>query len=116
MWEYILYTISGTVLGSLSGWLVGRRKQRIEEIDAATETWRKIVDSLQAQIDKLLKQRQEDSDKIDTLTKETIALNQQVKTLREELENLQGKVKNVNRLEKTITRYEKLMDEHNIEY
>lgn len=116
MWEYILSTIGGTVLGSLSGWLVGRRKQRIDEIDAATETWKKIVDSLQIQIDKLLEQRQKDSEKIDALTCETVALNKQVQTLRDELENLQQKVKSINRLEKTIARYEKLMDEHKIEY
>lgn len=116
MWEYILSTLGGTIIGSLSGWLIGRKKQRIEEIDAAVETWRKIVDSLQEQIDKLLLQRQEDSEKIEKLTRETIELNRQVKTLREEVENLQQKVKSINKLEKTIARYEKLLEEHNITY
>jgi cell shape-determining protein MreC len=101
----ILTSLGGTFLGTFFGWFFGRKRQNIDTIDAAVETWKKIVDSLQEQIDRLLEQRASDA-----------AKNHHIEQLQEQVASTEMKVKSVNRLEKTIARYEKLMDAAGIEY
>ncbi|MDR2009223.1 MAG: hypothetical protein LBQ22_01925 [Bacteroidales bacterium] len=105
----VLIALGTGIAGSFSGWLFGRKKQRIEEIDLATSTWNKIVDSLEVQIDKLLQQRVADSEKIDNLSN-------RIKELQNEIEIMQSKIKMVETLERTISKYEKLLTDNNIKY
>lgn len=116
MWEYIISSIGGTLVGAFGGWFFGRKRQNIDTIDAAVETWKKIVDSLQQQIDKLLAQREADAKRIESLSSESAAMAKQVEELKEQIASMEMKVKSVNRLERTIARYEKLMDAAGIEY
>jgi peptidoglycan hydrolase CwlO-like protein len=88
----------------------------LENIDAAVETWKKIVNSLQEQIDKLLAQRASDAVKIEGLSEEVKQQNQRIEHLQEQVASMDAKVKSVSRLEKTVARYEKLMDAAGIEY
>lgn len=105
----ILISIGTALAGSFSGWFFGRKKQRIEEIDAATDTFNKIVNSLEDRIEKLLEEHTEDMRKIDELTI-------QVSELKTEIEELKNNQKRVVKLEKTIMRYEKLLTDNNISF
>lgn len=116
MWELIGSTVIGTFVGGLTGWLFGRRRQNIDNIDAAVETWKKIVDSLQEQIDKLLAQRASDAAKIESLSQQVKQQNLHIEQLQEQVASTEAKVKSVSRLEMTVARYEKLMDAAGIEY
>lgn len=105
----IIIALGTGLAGSFSGWFFGRRKQRIDEIDAATETWKNIVDSLELQINKLLKARTADSLKIEELTNKVSELNEKISVMEERL-------KDIAKLERKIQRYEKIMDNNNIDY
>ena len=85
-------------------------------INTAVETWKKIVDSLQEQIDRLLEQRASDAAKIESLSEQVKQQNATIEELKEQVASMEMKVKSVSRLEKTIARYEKLMDAAGIEY
>ena len=85
-------------------------------INTAVETWKKIVDSLQEQIDRLLEQRASDAAKIESLSEQVKQQNAHIEELKEQVSSMEMKVKSVNRLEKTISRYEKLLDANGIEY
>ena len=85
-------------------------------INTAVETWKKIVDSLQEQIDRLLEQRTSDAAKIESLSEQVKQQNAHIEELKEQVSSMEMKVKSVNRLEKTIARYEKLLDANGIEY
>lgn len=109
MWETILYSLGSTLLGGLTGWFFGRKKQKIDEINAATDTFNKIIESLESKIDNFLAQQKLDSCKIAELTKE-------VGFLREEIEQIKGnRVENI-KLKKKIEKYEKLLTDNNIVY
>lgn len=88
----------------------------LENIDAAVDTWKKIVNSLQEQIDKLLAQRASDAAKIDSLSEQVKKQNLHIEQLQEQVASMEAKVKSANHLENTIARYEKLMDAAGIEY
>ena len=85
-------------------------------INTAVETWKKIVGSLQEQIDRLLEQRASDAAKIESLSEQVKQQNAHIEELKEQVSSMEMKVKSVNRLEKTISRYEKLLDANGIEY
>ncbi len=85
-------------------------------INTAVETWKKIVGSLQEQIDRLLEQRASDAAKIESLSEQVKQQNAHIEELKEQVASTEMKVKSVNRLEKTIARYEKLLDANGIEY
>lgn len=105
----LLITFGTGMVSAFCGWFFGRKKQRIEEIDAATETWKKIVNSLEEEIGKLLAQRADDSKKIDSMKEE-------IESLKSKLGDFNSVLKRVDRLEKKVTRYEKLLEDNNIEH
>ena len=98
-------------LGGFAGWFFKRKRlekenegldsendrKDIANIDAAVETWQKVVKALEEQISKLLAQRQEDSRKIEELSLQ--------------VSELQGK-----ELEKKVARYERILAENGIAY
>lgn len=107
MWETIIYAVGGTLVGSFGGWFFGRKKQKIEEIDSATDTFNKIIDSLELKIDKLLKQQESDAKKIENMAN-------QIKEMQEQIENLtKDKQENI-KLKKKIERYENLLTINNV--
>ena len=91
-------------------------KSHIENIDAATETWQKVVDKLEARIDKLLAQMKEIRD-------ENIGLKEEVYQLREELasfKQLQRKTeryeKQIKKLEEKVAHYERILADNGIAF
>ncbi len=119
----ILIPFATAFLGGFCGWFFKRKRiekenqglddankrQEITNIDAAVDTWQKVVDSLEVQIGKLLKQRQEDSRQISELSNEVCDLRRQVILLQSQLvsqEEYQAK----------IERYERLLAKHGIAY
>jgi peptidoglycan hydrolase CwlO-like protein len=116
MWPTIISSLATTACGTLLGWLFGRRRQNIDNIDAAVETWQKIVDALQAQIERLLQQRESDAQKIDALTREITLQVNQIETLKVKVENLENEVAKKERIEELLKRYERIMSSAGISY
>ena len=50
----IIATVIATGVGAFFGWFFTRKKQNIDTIDAAIDTWQKVVDSLENQVQKQL--------------------------------------------------------------
>jgi peptidoglycan hydrolase CwlO-like protein len=109
MIETILASVVASVLGTFCGWFFGRKRQKIENIDAATETWQKIVDALEARLMKELEKVQCYEQKIEELTK-------QVHDLKTEIEELKDGNRKMRLLEKKVLKYEKLLTDNKIDY
>lgn len=113
-------TISSVIsvtMGSVVGWIVGRARQKrevrrldIDNIDAATETWKKVVDALEEQIEKLVEQRRQDSQQIFELTTEVLSLRSQVTELQSGLTLM------ATTNQDKIDRYEKLLSDNGIAF
>lgn len=140
MGEWIWYVVGpviGTIVGSFSGWFFGRRKQRIEEIDAANSTYNKIIASLRENIETLLKQNYESLAKVKDLTNQVLDYQRQIEGLIDknkkqiseiqiltiEVNGLRSKAEALKKisqenekLKKTIVRYENLLNANNISY
>lgn len=106
---YILSPLILTIGGGWVGWFFGRKRQKVDTLNAETETFNKINAALADQTQKLLDQNKVANEQIERLTEE-------VKKLREEVELLKGYAKENERLKKTNVKYEKLLDTHNIDY
>lgn len=110
-------------LGGFAGWFFKRKRlekenegldsendrKDIANIDAAVETWQKVVKALEEQISKLLAQRQEDSRKIEELSL-------RVSELQGTVDGMRSRLKLTEKLEKKVARYEKLLSENGIAY
>ena len=110
-------------LGGFAGWFFKRKRlakenarlarendrKEIANIDAALETWQKVVEALEKQIDKLLAQRRADSLKIE-------ALSRQVTELQGKVDGMQSRLRLTEKLEKKVARYERLLLENGIAY
>ncbi len=105
----IFIALGTGMAGSFSGWFFGRKRQSIENIDMAIETWQKVVDSLENRVTILLK-------KVDDLTKENYALREEVEQLKNEILLQNRKNRKIGILEKKIYKYEKLLDDNGINY
>ena len=116
MWPTIITSLTTSAAGAVLGWLFGRRRQNIDNIDAAVETWQKIVDALQAQIERLLKQRESDAQKIDALTREITLQVNQIETLKVKVESLENEIAKKERIEELLKRYERIMTAAGIPY
>ena len=110
-------------LGGFAGWFFKRKRlekenegldsendrKDIANIDAAVETWQKVVKALEEQISKLLAQRQEDSRKIEELSL-------QVSELQGKVDGMRSRLKLTEKLEKKVARYERIRAENGIAY
>lgn len=119
----ILVPFLTAFLGGFAGWFFKRKRLEIENrnlkkttesqditnIDAAVRTWKNVVDALEEQVTKLLKQRQEYSNQIEELTKEVVGLRQQVRNLQKRLEVQADD-------DAKIRKYETLLATHGIAY
>ena len=83
--------------------------QDITNIDAAVNTWQKVVNALEEQVSRLLQQRQEDCRHIEKLTRE-------VSDLRQQVQGLQSRLASQTEYQRKIERYEKLLTERGIAY
>lgn len=82
-----IFIALGTGLaGSFSGWIAGRKRQAIQEIDMAIDTWQKVVDSLEKQVDSLLS-------RVDELSNENLDLKKEVGSLKASIEAMDRKKK-----------------------
>ena len=104
----ILISVITAISGGFAGWLFGRRRQNIDDINAATDTWKNIVTSLEERIDKLLCERKEDALQIEEL-------NKRVESLQIQVNALTVFQKKAIQYEKKIAKYEKMLKEHNID-
>lgn len=110
-------------LGGFAGWFFKRKRlekenegldsendrKDIANIDAAVETWQKVVKALEEQISKLLAQRQEDSRKIEELSL-------RVSELQGTVDGMRSRLKLTEKLEKKVARYERILAENGIAY
>lgn len=110
-------------LGGFAGWFFKRKRiaienrglathnhrQDITNIDAAVDTWRKVVDNLEEQVARLLEQRQKDSQQISELSREVLSL-------RNEVLGLQNQLARQTEKQEKIERYERLLDENGIAF
>lgn len=105
----IVIALGTGLAGSFGGWIFGRKRQNIENIDMALETWQKVVDSLEKRVDTLLT-------KVDALSKENDELKDEIAKLREEIALSAKRNKKNEQLEKTIAKYEKLLTDNGIHF
>lgn len=108
-------------LGGFAGWFFKRKRYEIENrglsttnhrqditnIDAAIDTWKKVVDNLEEQVARLLEQRQKDSLQISELSREVL-------TLRNEVMHLQNQLTLQNENQEKIKRYEELLAQNGL--
>ncbi|MCM1042380.1 MAG: hypothetical protein NC396_08165 [Bacteroides sp.] len=108
-------------LGGFAGWFFKRKRYEIENrglattnhrqditnIDAAIDTWKKVVDNLEEQVARLLEQRQKDSLQISELSREVL-------NLRNEVMSLQNQLARQNENQEKIKRYEDLLARNGI--
>ena len=122
----LLYIIAPSVTIGLSvwgGWFFGRKKQRIETIDAATDTFNKIIKQLREQVEAYVGKDDINTERfnkqetqLNTATKKIEELESTIKRLSDEVESLRREKKENALLKKKIDKYTKLLDDNNIEY
>jgi peptidoglycan hydrolase CwlO-like protein len=101
---YLLAPITGVIT-----WIVTRKKRKIEEVDAAYDTWNKIVSSLRTQIDTLVDDNKKLREKLEEM-------NGEIEQLRVELKGLKEQNKHVKALRGKIEQYEKLLKDNKISF
>lgn len=104
-----LIALGTGMAGSFSGWFFGRKRQNIDNIDMALNTWQKVIDQLEGRVDTLLQ-------KVDTLQSENAQLKEEIIQLRAEVAESRRSQKRIEILEKKIQRYEKLLSDNSIDY
>lgn len=95
----ILIALGSGFAGAFSGWFFGRKKQHLETIDYALETWKKVVDHLETRINVMLEQTEKLQQRISELEKEN-------KSLRDDLQNMNHEFVKFKELQKKISKYE----------
>lgn len=105
----ILIALGTGFSAAFSGWFFGRKRQNIENIDMALDTWQKVIGQLEERVDVLLK-------KVNDLQEENAALKEEVIQLRAEIQESRRSHKKIEALEKKIVRYEKLLADNDIAF
>ena len=113
---------SGIALRVVEHYLTRRNTQKIatkshiENIDLAGETWQKVVDRLEARIEKLMNQLNVLQDENTKLREEIYALRTELAALKTIQQKCDKYEKQVTKLQEKISRYERLLNEHDIDY
>lgn len=107
--DTLLVPLGTGLAGSFGGWFFGRKRQNIQNIDMALETWKKVVDSLEDRVDKLLSE-------VEELTRQNCLLREEVDSLKDEIRISKRKNRQITTLENKIQRYEKILDDNGIDY
>lgn len=89
----VLTVAISSILTALAGWLIGRRKTsaettaiEINNVEKATEVWRRIADELREDLTRLLKENAEMKEEIKKLEIKVQSLMRENKKLRQLLE------------------------------
>jgi len=114
MW--IISPTVGMAAGAWGGWFFGRKRQRIDTIDAATDTFNKIIHQLRNEIGVYQQKNDEYAQQVQQQSQQIKELTDQVKKLSEEVESLRCEKKENALLKRKIDKYTKLLDINNIEY
>ncbi|MCL1942799.1 MAG: hypothetical protein FWF54_04535 [Candidatus Azobacteroides sp.] len=105
----VLLTFGTSLATGFVTFIFSRRRNNIDNIDAATETWQKIVDKLEKQIEKLLI-------KVDHLETENNNLKDLINSLKDEIDLLKKMATLNETLELKIQHYETLLSDNHIAY
>lgn len=95
--------------GAFSGWFFTRKRQNLENIDIALDTWQKVIDSLERRVSVQL-------DKIDKFAQENDDLRTETLTLKREICRLKKENDKLIKLEAKIKYYEKILADNGITY
>jgi len=135
MW--VIAPVIAALAGGWGGWIFGRKKQRIDEIDAATGTFNKIIEQLRKEVEVLIAEHAHSKELIDQLrneietlinerghnraviekqSKQIEELATEVRKLSAEVESLRADKKENVKLKNKIEKYEKLLDANNVDY
>jgi len=107
--------ITAVVAGWL-GWFFGRKRQKIDNIDAATDTFNKIIEQLRKEIGIYQREKDSSGELIKQQSQQIKELTGEVRRLSEEVEGLLRWKKENIALKKKIEKYEKLLTTNNIDY
>lgn len=99
--------------GYFFGWFFSRKKQNIDNIDAAIGTWQKVVDSLEGRCEKLTNNNNILSDENDTLKKEKRNLTERITELEDKIDKMYKEIKELSDLKMKIKTLEELIAEKN---
>jgi len=113
---WIISPVAGMVAGAWGGWFFGRKRQRIDTIDAATDTFNKIIQQLRSEVGIYQQEKDKHTELIRQQSQKINELADQVKKLSEEVECLRREKRENALLKKKIDKYTRLLDSHNIEY
>lgn len=91
-------------------------KSDIENIDLAGETWQKVVDRLEARIEKLINQTNDLQDENIKLREEIYKLRNELTALKTIQQKCEQYEKRMQKLQEKVARYERLLSENNIDY
>ena len=119
-WETILMWVVAPVItsaiGAWLGYFFGRRRQKIDDIDAATATFNKIIKQLREEVETFVNEKGRNREIIENQSKQIRELTTEVQRLSKEVEALKADQKENVHLKKKISRYEKILVTHNIEF
>lgn len=108
-WLYVIGPTVGALTGSFGTWIFQKRRNKIDDINAATDTFNKVNESLELRINKMLEEQEKSNLKIEELTKQVAALSAQIETLK-------NQVKEKERLQKKVVHLEKILTDNNIPF
>ena len=113
---WVISPVISMVAGAWRGWFFGRKRQRVDTIDAATDTFNKIIEQLRKEIGIYQQEKDKHTELIQNQSRQIKDLADQVRKLSEEVEGLRREKRENALLKKKIDKYERLLDSHNIEY
>ena len=114
MW--VIAPVIAALAGGWGGWIFGRKKQRIDEIDAATGTFNKIIEQLRKEVEVLIAERAHNRELIEKQSEQIKNLTEEVRKVSAEVERLRITQKEMGGLKRKVEKYEKLLTEHNIDF
>ncbi|MCL2290820.1 MAG: hypothetical protein FWC34_09010 [Bacteroidetes bacterium] len=114
MW--IIAPVIATAAGGLGGWFFSRKRQRIDNIDAATDTFNKIIAQLRSELGIHAEEKDRNTGLIEKQSQQIKELTSEVHKLSKEVEGLRREKKENIILKKKIEKYESLLITHNIKY
>lgn len=106
-----LFLTSGA--GYFFGWLSSRKRQNIDNVDAAVSTWQKVVDSLEAQVQTQLAKNVILTEESEGLKIEKKSLLVKINELEDKIEAMMSEISDLSELKKQVDVLEKLIADKN---
>ena len=121
-WEILSLILGSNIAFRVAEHFLTRKSQKvenekggIENIDAATETWQKVVDKLELRIDGLLQSMKKLRDDNILLEEEVFRLREEVVVLKASQKKIERYEKQIKQLEAKVLYYEKLLHDNGID-